>query len=746
MKKSYSYNDGQIAVIANYDLFQNPTPIEWNEDVYGYGIEWKPGATRVMHDSFELYAQYQPIYINYYLTCYDLDGHEAVQLVSYANRVGTRIEIAEFPDIEGFKCWHDVAGNIVSVGSYIYMTQTSSLFMSCDFEYELKFDGNGAQGHMDPISATKHVYVDYSSRNIFVEDAKVMLPTSTFSNEGLFSRSWYIDRNVRGFNELYTLTASTTAYALWQDPTQYVLDLDCQLVNEDYAFQYFMVKIDKFVGQSQKTGRFSKICFIDAIGKEMQFPDDAIASSINVEDFGSTHLIDALDGSTDTTIAFSVNKFPCALIFDLKSQAFDISKYSRMQIWTANDQTSFRVNCFKTFQLYVSNNGQNWYLADAHDDSTSYADASIMYQSQTMYVASEETELDFNEDVPPTPSKEYTLMDYAKGNGGYINLNYVPTKMTKMLFKMRTSSFTGSSFIGFTNSNDYRDFRFFATNSSNVYFDLSKSRWHLSKTNAMKSNTWYEIECSYRGMKIDSMKVGTQESFGIDQIASFPICIFGEASNPIQFDLQYLKIYETNNAINIKARYLQFKIQNYGDSFTQFSELAFFNASNVQFVFPSNTTYECSITQFGNNNEKPEKAIDGQTDTKACIRSSSNYFTLTYDLKSNALDLAVYNIFKIYAGNDNASYSNRSVKNIEIYAKENGQSQFTLIHSASNISKQTSNFKAGYTVTLSSSSSIDTLKKDIKPAKDKQNRSCLVDILTGEKFYSANSTDIVCTN
>jgi len=28
-------------------------------------------------------------------------------------------------------------------------------------------------------------------------------------------------------------------------------------------------------------------------------------------------------------------------------------------------------------------------------------------------------------------------------------------------------------------------------------------------------------------------------------------------------------------------------------------------------VFPSNTTYECSITQFGNNNEKPEKAIDG---------------------------------------------------------------------------------------------------------------------------------------
>ena len=45
-----------------------------------------------------------------------------------------------------------------------------------------------------------------------------------------------------------------------------------------------------------------------------------------------------------------------------------------------------------------------------------------------MYVASEETELDFDGGgVPSTPSSEYTLMDYAKGNGGYINLNYIPT-------------------------------------------------------------------------------------------------------------------------------------------------------------------------------------------------------------------------------------------------------------------------------------------------------------------------------
>ena len=620
MNKTFSYTDGQVAVIADYSLFQNPTPNEWNEDAYGYGVEWKPGATKVMHDSFQLYAQYQPIYINYYLTCYNSNGQESVQLVSYANRVGNRIEVANFPGIEGFKCWHDIDGNIVSVGSYIYMTQTSSLFVSCDFEYELKFDGNGAQGHMDQLSATKHIYIDQSSKNNFVEDAKVMLPANTFSNDGLFSRSWSIDGNVYGFNELYTLTASTTAYAIWQDPTQYTLGLGCQLVNEDNVFQYFI------------------------------------------------------------------------------------------------------------------------------DNDTSYEDTSIMRQSQTMYAASEGTELDFyGSDVPPTSSSEYTLMDYAKGNGGYINLNYIPTQMTKLQFKMRTSSFTENVFVGFRDSTGQKDFRFFATNSSNVYFDLSKSRWHLCKTNAIQSNRWYDIECSQSGIKIDSVQAGTQESSGIDQIASLPICLFGEASSPIQFDLKYLKIYETSNSINIKARYLQFKIQNYGDTFTQFSELAFFSSSGSQFAFPSTATYECSITAFGSNSEKPEKAIDGLTSTKARIRSSSNNFTLTYDLKSNALDLAIYNIFKIYASNDNATYQNRSVKNIEIYAKESGQSQFTLIHSASNIPKQTTNNAVGYSVVLTSNDT-DDLKKDIRPAKDNQGRSCLVDILAGDKFYSANSTDIACIN
>ena len=47
MKKTFSYNDGQVAVIADYSLFYNPTPNEWNEDVYGYGVKCKPSVTKV---------------------------------------------------------------------------------------------------------------------------------------------------------------------------------------------------------------------------------------------------------------------------------------------------------------------------------------------------------------------------------------------------------------------------------------------------------------------------------------------------------------------------------------------------------------------------------------------------------------------------------------------------------------------------------------------------------------------------
>ena len=47
MKKTFSYTNGQVADIADYGLFQKPTPNEWNEDTYGYGVEWKLSATKV---------------------------------------------------------------------------------------------------------------------------------------------------------------------------------------------------------------------------------------------------------------------------------------------------------------------------------------------------------------------------------------------------------------------------------------------------------------------------------------------------------------------------------------------------------------------------------------------------------------------------------------------------------------------------------------------------------------------------
>jgi len=84
-------------------------------------------------------------------------------LVSYASRVGTRVEIAEFPWISGFAGWVDKDGQEVSAGSYTYLTSTVDLFMSCEFEYSLQFNGNGGTGSMQSLSAVEHVYVDKST-------------------------------------------------------------------------------------------------------------------------------------------------------------------------------------------------------------------------------------------------------------------------------------------------------------------------------------------------------------------------------------------------------------------------------------------------------------------------------------------------------------------------------------------------------------------------------------------------------
>lgn len=99
MTITYKHNIGDITKVKPYSIFKNPTPVEWNEDSNGYGEYWCPGdELTVIGPQFDLYAQYDPVHIIYYLTSY-IDGQFKTQHIAYANRVGTRIEVADFPSV-----------------------------------------------------------------------------------------------------------------------------------------------------------------------------------------------------------------------------------------------------------------------------------------------------------------------------------------------------------------------------------------------------------------------------------------------------------------------------------------------------------------------------------------------------------------------------------------------------------------------------------------------------------------------
>lgn len=550
MTISYTYNVGDTVHVKPYSIFTNPTPIEWNEDPYGYGVEWKPNQSFVIQQPLDLFAQYDAIYINYHLTSINNAGQYQSEVVSYANRVGTRLEVAEFPGITGFKGWLDKNGNEVEVGSYVYLTSTVDLFMSCDFTYELKFSGNGAYNtQMDPIYATKHVYVDRQTKLIKNINAEVTLPESEYEIDGLVNRQWNIGGEAYSFGDTYVPTADAIAYAIWISSTKYSLDAERKLINDDYAFQYIMLKVDEFHNPTGLVGRFSKLQFTTLDKSQvLEFPANSEARTFNIGSFGRTDPLNALDGNATTNVIFTAQKLPCAIVYDFKQRILDISKYAIFQIWTASNSSTFPYESFKTFQLYVSNNGQNWFLADSYSGNVNTSNSSIMYESAQLYISGVETQLDFNDQDDEKP--DYQLKTYARGNGGYVDIGYKPTLNTKLEFEICTfGQYSGETLIGFdfnvASTTDDRDFRFFATNSQNIYFDISNVRWHIVNAN-WQANTWYKVECNADYVKVDSTIKGTRESNILRYIADFPIQIFGRQNCPVDFGLKYLKIYESH--------------------------------------------------------------------------------------------------------------------------------------------------------------------------------------------------------
>lgn len=759
MIKSFPYDVGDTVVVKPYTLFDDIHPeikiTEWNEDPYGYGIQHAPGDTFIFKERVDMYAQYEPICVNYYLTGYNESNELTTYRVSYVNRVGTRIQAAEFPGISGFSCWHDTAGNILSSYEYIYLTSNYDLFMSCDINVELQFNGNGAYlaNPMKPLSATRHVYVDSTTHKTVAKDTTITLPPCEYYLPGKVCLQWSIDGVNYDFGERYVLSSNTVAYAQWQSSTIYTLNANVMLVNDEHAYRYLLLKVDE-LQMPGIVGRFSKICFIDEYRNELAFPSQVDVVNHNINNYNDTDPHNAVDGSIDSNVIFEASKLPCGIQFDFKSPVIDVSLYPYFQVWTASNSLFYRQQNFKSFQVYISNNGNDWYLADSHYGSVQNGNSTLMYQSNKIYVSGEPTRIPFDDggggesggggsggDITST----YKLMAYAKGNGACVNLNYRATNNTKLVIRMKSDGqYTGNIYIGglLASFNDNADFRYFATGGK-IYFDISGIRYWWSRI--LDADTIYTIECSYAGLFINNDRATNSEG-SLGNVDDNSLYVFGTPNSPVNFTLEQLNVYESDltdisDIFNITK--IRFDVENYGDEYTQFSMIQFMNhAGTKYFVYPPDIVCTCTATTYGSSNETVYKAFDHDFATKMCVKSKS--FRIECEFPTTKLNLVEYGIFQIASGNDNSSYPNRSVKNIKISIKDSNTLSWHIILDEKDIPKQTKDYKLSYSVKVNL---YQQHKMDIRPAIDNNSRSCLVDVLTGSRYYSSIAgKEIVCSN
>lgn len=468
MTISYNYRVGDTVTIQPYSIFDSPRPIEWNADPYGYGKEFLPGETFTYSEPVDIYAQYNPLFINYHLTGETDTGQLVRHDVTYISRIGQRIKIAEFPNISGFKCWIKNDGEIIFPYEAYILTSTIDLFMSCDFDYTLSFNQNGGLGELDSQTKTKHVYIDLSTKQPIQQDALVVLPECPFENKDLICQSWLINGEEYEFGESIVLTEDTMAFASWKVPIQYTLNVKTALINDDFVFQYMMLKIDD-LKYNVSNASMSEIQFIDSNNQSFQFPTSTVCSTKNVDSFYlSDPQTNLIDNNTSTNSTFRIEQFPCALIFNFGLRLLDISKYNKFRIWTASDSESMPGRNLAKFQLYFSNNGENWYMADSVENyDLPTQNSSILYESNQLFIATEETELDFDdsddsdEDEDDTIPNIYVKISALNTNGAaYINTGLqLARNSVKIEGYAKMTSTTGewNCILGAEESNDSQD-------------------------------------------------------------------------------------------------------------------------------------------------------------------------------------------------------------------------------------------------------------------------------------------------
>ena len=146
-------------------------------------------------------------------------------------------------------------------------------------------------------------------------------------------------------------------------------------------------------------------------------------------------------------------------------------------------------------------------------------------------------------------SQDYTLCTWAKGNRGFIDTGYVPTKDTVVEFTIRhNGDYSSSTYVGFNavgvDPSIHINYRFYAESQNKIVLEIANHQWIWSNTSPIfKPDTDYSIKLSYDGLYVNGIQRGTLYVNGSNTvILKHPICIFGQEDSAVNFSIKNFKV------------------------------------------------------------------------------------------------------------------------------------------------------------------------------------------------------------
>ena len=519
MKITYTYSVGDIVDIKPYNIFNDPTPIEWNTDVVGLGNEYQPGQTFEYESPLTLYGQHHPVKMTYHMISAVSESQLAEVKSSFVNRCGDIVEVASF-DIDGFRCWHDLSGNVVEIGSRIKMLDDTDLYMSCNWRYQLEYNPNGGQGEKHHAYSERHAY--FSNKQMKVTEAEVKLEDFGYTyNDKMSFDGYQIEDVSYKVGNIVTLYHDLTAYARWKLNVQYILNCQIKLVNNTSSFRYLLVKISSAYNGG-RTLSMARVQFLDSQNQAFEYPSSIVGKSKNVEMFRPYHDIANAMKSNSSGAVFDRSVFPCYVMVDLGSPCLNITQFNHWKFFSSIDADAETIP--SKFQLYLSNDGLNWYFADECNDAvTRVSSSSMKYESQEIAPASESTIINIDSGSSPMPEPqpkdEYAWLEAVNGNGAVIDTGYVPDDNTVIEFEIApitTDQQTNELMVGIPKNED-NNYRFYLKEQY-PYFNFKNQTTKDDDAFLIPRNIYTSITCDNTGMSC--------ENYGADNQHKAFVCKF----------------------------------------------------------------------------------------------------------------------------------------------------------------------------------------------------------------------------